>query len=129
MNWWINVIVAPSIFVLRRPILSTIRRKRASSSFGGAVILVSGVDKIVTSQEHLLILSLSFLQHLQTSCIFLTTSPSASVPGRAVIHESFLTSKKISFYTNILFAFLLKSSVQLATSLSSFSSAVVAPFR
>ena len=60
MNWWINVIVAPSIFVLRRPILSAIRRKRASSSFGGAVILVSGVEKIVTSQEDLLVLSLSF---------------------------------------------------------------------
>ena len=60
MNWWINVIVAPSIFVLRRPILSAIRRKRASSSFGGAVILVSGVEKIVTSQEDLLVLSMSF---------------------------------------------------------------------
>ncbi len=60
LNWWINVIVAPSIFVLRRPILSAIRRKRASSSFGGAVILVSGVEKIVTSQEDLLVLSMSF---------------------------------------------------------------------
>ena len=60
LNWWINVIVATSIFVLRRPILSAIRRKRASSSFGGAVILVSGVEKIVTSQEDLLVLSMSF---------------------------------------------------------------------
>ena len=60
LNWWINVIVAPSIFVLRRLILSAIRRKRASSSFGGAVILVSGVEKFVTAQEDLLVLSLSF---------------------------------------------------------------------
>ena len=64
LNWWINVIVAPSIFVLRRPILSAIRRKRASSSFGGAVILVSGVEKIVTSQEDLLVLSLSFSSNI-----------------------------------------------------------------
>ena len=51
LNWWINVIVAPSIFVLRRPILSAIRRKSASSSFGGVTILVSGVEKIDTSPE------------------------------------------------------------------------------